>query len=109
MRTPGEEARFRETIARLKGIREFICRTRPANDDVTTWFAYLSALRSLQGNANNDLSFLACLLAKEYLVQHHGDLAFDAAAKCQADWMLVDADVNLFLKDLSGVQVEDRE
>ena len=81
--TPGEQARFRETISRVEEIREFICGRSPANSDVASWFAYLSVIKALQGNANNDLSFLACLLAKKYLVERHGELSFDAAAKAQ--------------------------
>jgi hypothetical protein len=40
-------------------------------------------IKALQGNANNDLSFLSCLLAKQYLVEHHVEVSFDAAAKAQ--------------------------
>src|SRR3954454_15358867 len=81
--TPGEKARFRETITRLNEIRQFVCGKTPANDEVRTWFAYLSVIKELQGNAHNDLSFLACLLAKRHLVEHHGPLTFDVSAKAQ--------------------------
>src|SRR5262245_10331275 len=81
--TYGERARFRETISRLEGIRAFICGRTPPGEDVASWFAHLSLLKGLQGNANNDLSFLACLLAKRYLVELHGQLFLDVAEKAQ--------------------------
>ena len=81
--TSGELARLRETISRVEQIRTFVCRGTPASEDVATWFAFLSALKALQGNANNDLSFLSCVLAKGYLVECHGGLLLDVATKPQ--------------------------
>ncbi len=40
-------------------------------------------IKQIQGNLSNDLSFVACLMAKRYLAQHHGVSDFDAAAKAQ--------------------------
>lgn len=48
------------------------------------WYEFLTALKQIQGNASNDLSFIATLLAKHYLVQKH-DVSFCAAEKPQGD------------------------
>lgn len=79
----GERARLEKLTQKGREIREFICARTPTDVDVRTWFAYLSAVKALQGNADNDLSFLACILAKNYLLEQHGPHAFDAAQKAQ--------------------------
>lgn len=47
------------------------------------WFATLARIKDVQGNFNNDLSFVACLLAKSYLKKQFGVTNFDAASKAQ--------------------------
>ena len=47
------------------------------------WCAYLSAMKAIVGNASNALSFVATLMAEEYLCGTLGIEAFDAAAKAQ--------------------------
>ncbi|HVS39086.1 MAG TPA: hypothetical protein VMS17_26240 [Gemmataceae bacterium] len=51
--------------------------------DVSAWFATLARIKEVQGNFNNDISFVACLLAKQYLEKHFGVTDFDAASKPQ--------------------------
>lgn len=46
------------------------------------WYEFLSELRDIQGNASNDLSFVATLLAKIYLSKHF-EISFCAAEKPQ--------------------------
>jgi hypothetical protein len=81
--TEGERERLQVVIQRIRKIRECLCQKRPVDDDPGSWFMYLSALKAIQGNADNDLSFLACILAKRHLVEVHGELSFDAAHKPQ--------------------------
>ncbi len=45
------------------------------------WYAYLSAMKAIVGNASNALSFVATLMAEEYLCGALGMESFDAAAK----------------------------
>jgi hypothetical protein len=52
-------------------------------ENIDAWYAYLARLREIQGNFYNDVSFIANLLAKEYLVSHYGLKAYDAAEKPQ--------------------------
>lgn len=46
------------------------------------WYEFLSALKQIQGNTSNDLSFIATLLAKRYLGEKH-QVSFCAAEKPQ--------------------------
>ena len=46
------------------------------------WYDFLAALKQIQGNTSNDLSFIATLLAKHYLAQKH-QVSFCAAEKPQ--------------------------
>lgn len=47
------------------------------------WFEYLAQVKAIQGNINNDISFIACLMAKDYLVSRFNIGMFDIAAKPQ--------------------------
>lgn len=69
---------------RLDRVRAHLTKNEfPALDDVSAWFSYLAVLKSIQGNFNNDVSFLATLMAKKYLEQKFGLQHFDAAQKPQ--------------------------
>ncbi|HEV2073110.1 MAG TPA: hypothetical protein VGR29_05650 [Thermomicrobiales bacterium] len=48
------------------------------------WFKYLADMKAIQGNVNNDISFVSCLLAKDYLRQRFEIPWFDAALKSQS-------------------------
>src|SRR5687768_3746497 len=54
--------------ARLADLREYLSGvTLSENSHLPEFFAALAKIKAIQGNINNDLSFLACLLAKRYL------------------------------------------
>ena len=91
--TDREQKRFREVLSVFQRVREFLCNMTPDSEDVRTWLRYLTLLKALQGNSSNDMSFLACLLAKQYLEARHGPLGLDAGAKAQGAAGL-DIDVN---------------
>jgi hypothetical protein len=73
-----------EIKRRLTKVRShLVSKEFPSLEDIDAWFAYLAELKAIQGNFNNDVSFLATLLAKMYLVSHYGLKTFDAAEKPQ--------------------------
>ena len=82
-KTELERKRFGEVVGVVQRLRGLLSDSTPDSEDVRTWLRYLAALKTLQGNSSNDMSFLACLLAKEYLEQQHGPLGLDVAAKAQ--------------------------
>jgi hypothetical protein len=52
--------------------------------DARKCFQLLKRVKDALGNSNNDVSFVATLLAKEYLAGRHSGCAFDCAAKSQS-------------------------
>lgn len=83
MLTDRERRYCSEIAERVARIREFLNSNslvqppRPAE-----WHSFLSMLRKIQGNLSNDGSFIATLLAKQYLFSKFG-VEFDAAEKPQ--------------------------
>lgn len=81
--TKGETDHLQVIVHRVEETRNFLCTKAPAGEDAGAWFLYLAALKVIQGNSDNDLSFLACLLAKRHLETVHGAAPFDVADKAQ--------------------------
>ena len=80
---------------RIEEIRKFFLSTEiPQNPDPKIWYDFLKGLKIIQGNSNNDISFIATLMAKDYLTLKFGPLEFDAALKPQGAPGL-DIDINL--------------
>ncbi len=70
-----------ERIVRLKQLLEA---TPPGSlDDPLLWYRFLSVIKFTQGNFSNDISFVACLLAKRFVAAQHRGVVFDATAKAQ--------------------------
>lgn len=69
--------------SRIDNIRSLLNKSSLGDPDAPAgWYAFLSALRQIQGNASNDLSFIATLLAKRYLSERF-HVTFCAAEKPQ--------------------------
>lgn len=52
---------------------------------LAAWFQHASRVKSILGNLNNPISFMACIMARDFLVKNHGDEAkFDVADKSQS-------------------------
>src|SRR4029077_21019433 len=51
--------------------------------DPAQWLAYLTTIKTIVGNINNDVGFLATLMVKRYLEGRFGITDFDAAGKPQ--------------------------
>lgn len=79
------ERRELDAIAsRWEELRRFVNTVRLGDaDGLDDWFKNLERMKAIQGNTSNDLSFVACLLAKRFLLSRHRLSAFDVAAKPQ--------------------------
>lgn len=55
----------------------------PDLEDIANWYSFLVELKTIQGNFNNDVSFLATMLAKQYLEEKFGLQNYNAADKPQ--------------------------
>jgi hypothetical protein len=68
-----ERVCLRAASLRLESLRHYLNTIDLTEEsDVETWFASLATIKQVQGNFNNDISFVACLLAKRYLFEHFG-------------------------------------
>jgi hypothetical protein len=73
-------AQIAQRIDRMRALLNG--RSLASNMAPAEWYQFLSELRRIQGNSYNDLSFIATLLAKQYLERVFG-VSFDATAKPQ--------------------------
>ncbi|MHB8733231.1 MAG: hypothetical protein ACYDAB_15770 [bacterium] len=84
MLTELEEFRLYQIAGRVGKLRAFLREhDLPAPDCVNEWYEFLAAVKGIQGNLNNDVAFIATLMAKEYLTKHFQISDFDAAEKRQ--------------------------
>ena len=82
--TDGEATYCRSIAEKDARTREFFARcSLPQPPEAQSWYLYLSTIKLIQGNLSNSLSFVATLLAKEFLMTRYGVSRFDAAAKAQ--------------------------
>lgn len=83
--TSNEQNQLAALERRQSELRNFVLEhPRPASDgSLSEWMAFLGAIKAITGNASNDLSFIATLLAKEYLCTALDMEPFDAALKPQ--------------------------
>lgn len=82
--TPNERERFAIIDTRLQRLRTLLAERPAPTESASTgdWFRLLDEIKEVQGQTNNDMSFVATLLAKDYLLSHVSGLdPFDAAAK----------------------------
>jgi hypothetical protein len=78
------EARYLELLnAKDLRIREFLDNSKLAAEDVAQQLLHFRTLKAAIGNLGNDLSFLASMLAVNFLRTKHGPLTFDAGLKPQ--------------------------
>ncbi len=87
MLTENESDSLQRTIDRLEQLRQFLDAHELPHADTPphVWFIkYLADMKAIQGNVNNDLSFVSCLLAKDYLLQRFEIPSFDVALRSQS-------------------------
>lgn len=86
MPTKNEINEINAIYKKVNAIKEFMNSNEfpEQQSNIIEIFNYLDKLRSTQGNINNDISLIATLLSKEYIVKTHGgQWSFDAAEKKQ--------------------------
>ena len=79
-----EQQMLEEIKQRLARISTYLSdHPFPELENALGWFDYLNDIKNIQGNFNNDMSFVATILAKEYLENNFGYNQFNAADKPQ--------------------------
>ncbi len=82
--TDKEQAYFDKIRNKTVKLNQFMSdNISPPTNDTLAWFKYIAKIREIQGNTSNDQSFLATMLAKDYLMQHYDLATYDAAEKPQ--------------------------
>ena len=100
MLTEGERRYCSDIANRVTQVRAFLnANTLVQPPDATQWHSFMSALRKIQGNVSNDGSFIATLLAKQYL-RSKFDVDFDASAKPQGA-----PGIDIDVKDAEGHRI----
>jgi hypothetical protein len=79
--TENERKQLAAIRVRLDYLTSFLNEGRLPTEksSIVEWFRTLSTIKSIVRNTNNDLSFAACLMAKEYLCQRFEMRTFDMA------------------------------
>lgn len=54
------------------------------NKDMSYWYKYIVEIKRIIGNFDNDISFISCLMAKEFLYRKHSFKTFDISTKSQS-------------------------
>jgi hypothetical protein len=84
MLTPKEQIAINNLRDLISCLTSFFSQNSPPlSDDSIDWYNYLVQFKDKLGNVNNQISFVATLLAKSYLMDHFDLIDFDAAAKAQ--------------------------
>lgn len=83
--TAAEEHQLSSIAEKLANIQEFLSTVdiRQERCNLEDWYKTVSAVKRLLGNFDNDVSFIACLMAKQFLSIRHDLELIDTAAKPQ--------------------------
>lgn len=84
--TPREQDYLVKISKKLKEAQNFLNSNilNEGSIDSKYWYKHIVGLKRIMGNLNNDVSFVACLMVKEFLTQRHQFSSFDIAAKSQS-------------------------
>lgn len=84
--TAGEKRHLAGIWSKMERLRDYLA-TREAGtlaDDASDWYERLVGAKRILGNFDNDVSFVATLMAKQFLSQRHPSLMFDVSLKAQS-------------------------
>ncbi len=82
--TTNEQAYFDRIRRQIDELRSYLdTHELPEDSSPDEWFDYAAGMKAIQGNTSNNLSFLACVLAKRYLAARFDIGDYDAAEKAQ--------------------------
>lgn len=82
--TLNERRAVKAILDRIVALARFLEESPiPEDLDSAVLYSYLARMKEIQGNTDNGVSLVACLMAKEYLNGHLDMEPFDVAAKAQ--------------------------
>lgn len=82
-RTANEDAYIAQIRDKIDALQRMLNERSLPDDNAApiVWHAYLAEMKKISGHGNNDLTFVAGLMAKEYLYRRFSMRPFDAALK----------------------------
>jgi hypothetical protein len=83
--SPLEQNALAGIAARTSRLTEYLARARTPSQDspIGEWLSFLSGMKAIVGNSDNDVSLVATILARDWLCAHLPMRWFDAVAKAQ--------------------------
>lgn len=92
-----EQSACKNIVQRMLQVRSYLEENDfPTFNNIPAWYDFLTDIKTIQGNFNNDVSFLATMMAKHYLEQNYGIENFYATDKPQGAPGL---DIDIYLPD----------
>lgn len=84
-RTLAEQQYIEVIGGKIESLKRHLIDQRMPEQDASTldWYRFLLAMKEISGNTSNAMSFVASLMAKEYLSARLPMQTFDVAAKAQ--------------------------
>ncbi|SKC90511.1 hypothetical protein [Maledivibacter halophilus] len=83
--TTNEQNHLRTISEKMDSLKSYlISKNEDYKFSICQWYIYISQFKRIMGNLNNDVSFIACILAKQFLTAFHRISSdFDVADKPQ--------------------------
>jgi hypothetical protein len=83
--TKGEKKQLNNIIIMIDKLKNFVNNSSITKTDKNKkFYKYLNEIKTIQGNLSNSISYISCLLAKEYLLKNYNMDSFDVSLKPQS-------------------------
>jgi len=81
-----EKDLLQATVSKLSSLKKYLSQTVLNLEDhkLESWYKTVTSVKHILGNFDNDISFIACLMAKHFLVKRHNLPVVDVATKPQS-------------------------
>lgn len=82
-----QEQKMLDDIAgKIEKLKEYLVNENFSQDNQNMgyWYSYITQIKRIMRNFDNDISFISCLMAKEFLCRRHKFKTFDVSAKPQS-------------------------
>ncbi|WP_333637916.1 hypothetical protein [Tissierella praeacuta] len=81
-----EQKMLDDLAGKVEKLQEYLVNENFSQDnqDMGYWYSYITQIKRIIGNFDNDISFISCLMAKEFLCRKHRFKTFDISAKSQS-------------------------
>jgi hypothetical protein len=83
--TRNEKRQLDDVLQIISNLKNYLNENKPdQTNKIEDIYKYIVGIKNIQGNFSNSISFISCLLAKKYLLNHHKIKNMDVALKPQS-------------------------